>query len=195
MYIVYVTLMNANMAAALFLLAVFIYKGIYSEGARNFVPAFTITGAVATATGLHHAFTAPMPGSWNIVFGEPSILIGVLLLAAAWSISKGYSFAPLGVYGAMAGIVAIVIGYMVIDLELGRNSLPTGLAIIVAAVPGVLSLPAAVLAKSNPGLSRIFQYLAIIFLVVAAGMLAYTSINGYMSHLDSFQDFTPIYAR
>ena len=79
MYIVYVTLMNANMAVALFLLAVFIFRGIFSESARDFVPAFTLTGAVAVATGLHMVFTAPMPGSWNIAMGEPSVLMGVLL--------------------------------------------------------------------------------------------------------------------
>ena len=195
MYIVYVTLMNANIAVALFLLAVFIYKGIFSEGAKNFIPAFTLTGAVALATGLNQTFTAPMPGSWNIAMGEPSILIGVLLLGVAWSIARSYSFAPLAVYGAMAGIVAFTIGFRVITLELGRDSLETGLAIIAASIPGMLSLPAAFFAKSSPGLSRIFQWLAIIFLVVAAAMLAYASINGYVEHLDSFKDFVPIYAR
>ncbi|MDD4635120.1 MAG: DUF981 domain-containing protein [Dehalococcoidales bacterium] len=195
MYIVYVTLMNANMAIALFLLAVFIFKGIFSESARNFVPAFTITGAVAVATGMHMAFTAPMPGSWNIAMGEPSILIGVLLLGTAWSISKSYSFAPLGVYGFGAGLVAMVVGYQVINLGLGSNPVPTGIVMLVAGFPGVLSLPAAFFAKSNPGISRMIQWLAIILLVVAAGMLAYTSLNGYIGHLDSFSEFKPIYAR
>ncbi|MBN1369765.1 MAG: DUF981 domain-containing protein [Dehalococcoidaceae bacterium] len=195
MYIVFVTLMNANVAVALFLLAVFVYRGIFSESARNFVPAFTITGAVATATGLNMVFTAPMPGSWNIVMGESSVLIGVLLLGTAWSISKSYSFTPLGVYGAMAGIVVITMGLRVINLELGSNPMPTGLALIVAAVPGIFSLPAAFFAKSNPGLSRLCQWAAIILLVVAAGMLAYTAITGYWGHLDSFKEFRPIYAR
>lgn len=54
---------ECQIAVALFLLAVFIYRGIYSEHSRSFVPAFTITGAVATATGLHMTFTWPMPGS------------------------------------------------------------------------------------------------------------------------------------
>lgn len=83
--------------------------------------------------------------------GEPSILIGVLLLGAAWSISKAYNFTPLGVYGAMAGLVAIVVGYQVIDLGLGANPLPTGIALICAAVPGVLALPATFFARSKPG--------------------------------------------
>ena len=195
MPIVFVTLMNANVAAALFILAVFIYKGIYSEYAKNFVPAFAITGLVATTTGFYQTFTANMPGSWNIVMGEPSVLIGVLLLALAWSISRSYSFAPLAVYGLAAGIVAVTVGSRVINLGLGRDSLETGLAILIAGVPGILALPAAFWARSSPGASRIFQWLAIILLVIAAGMLAYASINGYWDHLEAYQDFVPIYNR
>ncbi len=195
MAIVFVTLMNANVAAALFILAVFVYKGIYSEYARNFIPAFAITGLVATTTGFYQTFTAPMPGSWNIAMGEPSVLIGVLLLGAAWTLSRSYSFAPLGVYAFAAGVVAVTVGARVINLELGRDSLETGVAIIVAGVPGILALPAAFWARSAPGASRIFQWLAIILLVVAAGMLAYASINGYWDHLEAYQDFVPIYNR
>jgi putative membrane protein len=195
MYIVYVTLMNANMAVALFLLAVFIFRGIFSESARDFVPAFTLTGAVAVATGLHMVFTAPMPSSWNIAMGEPSVLMGVLLLGAAWSISKSYSFAHLGVYGFGAGLVAMVVGFQVINLELGSEPLATGLVLLIAGFPGVMSLPAAFFAKSNPGVSRIFQWIAIVCLVVAAGMVAYTCLNGYYDHMESMANFKPIYAR
>ncbi len=186
MPIVYLTLMNANIAVALFLLAVFIYRGIYATNNKYFIPAFTITGFVSLVTGLHMTFTWPMPGAWNIAFGEPSIMIGALLLGAAWSIHKSWSFTPLGVYGAMAGLVVLVIAYRIIDLGLGENPVPTGLALIFAGLPGIFALPATFFANRNPGLGRLAQWVGIVLLVIAAGMLAYTSLNGYLDHLESF---------
>ena len=70
-----------------------------------------------------------------------------------------------------------------------------GLVLLIAGFPGVMSLPAAFFAKSNPGVSRIFQWIAIVCLVVAAGMVAYTCLNGYYDHMESMANFKPIYAR
>ena len=73
--IVYLTLMNANIAAALFIPAIFIYCGMSSAENKYFIPAFVITGFMSLATRLHMTLTWPMPGAWNIAFGEPSVMV------------------------------------------------------------------------------------------------------------------------
>ena len=65
------------------LLADFVYRGLNSTHQRQWIPGFGVTGAVALTTGLHMIFTWAVPGSFNIAFGETTVLFGVLLVGAA----------------------------------------------------------------------------------------------------------------
>jgi uncharacterized membrane protein len=51
--------------------------------------AFAVNGVLLTATGLHMTLTWPLAAGGfaysNIIFGEPALVLGVVLLAAAWA--------------------------------------------------------------------------------------------------------------
>lgn len=103
MFIDYITLMLINMVAGLFLLADYVYRGIDNSNQRQWIPGFGITGAIALTTGLHMSFTWPVIGSFNIAFGETSVLFGILFIAAAISLAQGWDLFTIAVYGFFAG--------------------------------------------------------------------------------------------
>jgi putative membrane protein len=87
MFIDYVTLMLANMAAGLLVLAVFLWRDISAatpDSGRRWAPAMAVPGLIATITGFAMTFTWPLPSPYNIAFGETSVMLGVLFLAASW---------------------------------------------------------------------------------------------------------------
>lgn len=72
--------MLVNLVAGLFLLAAHVYLGLNNTDQKRWISGFGMTGAIALTTGLHMIFTWPVPGSFNIAFGEMSVLFGLRLL-------------------------------------------------------------------------------------------------------------------
>ncbi|MFI6483494.1 DUF981 family protein [Nonomuraea sp. NPDC050663] len=58
-----------------------------TDGLTGYALAFGVLGTILTTTGLHMTLTWPLAGQGfpfdNIIFGEPSLAFGVMLLAAA----------------------------------------------------------------------------------------------------------------
>lgn len=90
MFINYITLMLINMVAGLFILASFVYQDLAEIYPKRWIPGFGMTGAIALATGLHMIWTWPVPGSFNIAYGEMSVLFGTLFLGASLALAFGW---------------------------------------------------------------------------------------------------------
>ncbi|MBW4616188.1 MAG: DUF981 domain-containing protein [Desmonostoc vinosum HA7617-LM4] len=186
MFIDYITLMLINMVAGLFLLAYYVDRGIDSPHQKQWIPGFGITGAIALTTGLHMTFTWPVGGSFNIAFGETSVLFGVLFVATAIALSQGWELLTIAVYAFFAGLAAIVIGVRIIDLQLTKQPLLSGIGFILTGLGGICAAPT-LQWKTN----RIWRFLGVVVLIIAA--LIWTSIgySAYWSHLESFQKWVP----
>jgi putative membrane protein len=117
MFINYITLMLINLVAGLFLLAGYVYYGIDRANQKLWIPGFGITGAIALVTGLHVIFTWPLTGSFNIAYGETTVLFGVLFLGASFALAFGWDLLTVAVYGFFAGLVAIVIGVRILRID------------------------------------------------------------------------------
>lgn len=74
----YVTLLLANMSAALVVLAAFLWRGLDRPDTRYWAPAFGMPGLVATIAGFAMTFTHPIPLPYSMAYGEMSVLFGVL---------------------------------------------------------------------------------------------------------------------
>jgi len=77
--------MGLAASAALLLLVAFPYFGARAPFTvrRAWAATFGALGGLLVILGLHLNFVWPLPGVANIVFGEPSLLFGVLLVTAA----------------------------------------------------------------------------------------------------------------
>ncbi|WP_236004080.1 DUF981 domain-containing protein [Nonomuraea antri] len=91
----YNTIMAVAAGVGLLLVVSFgrrVLRGDSLEHVDGWALAFAVVGAILTVTGLHMTLTWPLAGQGfpfdNIIFGEPSLAFGVLLLAAAFYLWK-----------------------------------------------------------------------------------------------------------
>lgn len=186
LFIDYVPLLLINMAAALCMLAWFVYEGLDATDQKPWVPGFAITGFVAVVCGLHMSWTWPLPGSHNIAFGEMSVLLGVLLLGAALALGKGWDLRILGVYGFLAGLCAIVLSIRIFDLGMTQLPFLTSAGFLLTGAGGIGVLP--VLYNKS---SRRLRIVGAVVLLAAALIWTFVACTGYWFHLSVSATWTP----
>ncbi|KYC39385.1 hypothetical protein WA1_32150 [Scytonema hofmannii PCC 7110] len=186
MFIDYITLMLINMVAGLFLLAYYVYQDLDSINQRRWIPGFGMTGGLALATGLHMIWTWPVAGSFNIAFGEMTVLFGILFIGAAVALAQGWDLLTVAIYAFFAGIAAIVVGLRIMNLSLTRQPLLSGIGFILTGLGGVFAAPTLYL-KTN----QTWRLIGAVVLIVAALIWAFTGYLAYWNHLDTFQKWVP----
>lgn len=187
MFIDYITLMLINMVAGLVLLADFVYRGLDGANLKRWIPGFGLVGAIALITGLHMTLTWPVPGSFNISFGETTVLFGGLYVAAAIAIAQGWDLFPLTVYACFAGLTSIVVGARMINLGQTQQPLVAGLGFILTGLGGVLAAPTLVYLRGNKN----WRTLGAVVLLVAALVWAIIGYRAYWGHMEVFSDWQP----
>jgi putative membrane protein len=187
MFIDYITLMLVNMVAGLVLLAGFVYVGLDGTNPKRWIPGFGIVGAIALVTGIHMILTWPVPGSFNISFGETSVMFGALYMAASIAIAMSWDLLTLAIYGFFAGLTSIVVGLRIINLGQTRQPWVAGIGFILTGLGGVLAAPTLVYLRDSKGW-RIF---GAIVLLIAALIWAIIGYRAYWGHLESFSDWQP----
>ncbi|MEI2580381.1 DUF981 family protein [Scytonema sp. PRP1] len=187
MFIDYISLMLINLAAGLALLATYVYSGLGSSNQKRWVPGFGVVGAIALVTGLHMTFTWPIPGSFNIAFGETTALFGILFVATSLTLAMGWELLTLGIYGFFAGLVSLLIGFRIINLGLTPVAVPAGIGFILVGLGGIFSAPALSL-KEN----RLLRNIGAIVLIVAALIFGFIGLTAYWVHLADFSTWQPL---
>jgi putative membrane protein len=178
MMIDYVTLMLINMATGFTLLGFFVWRGLDTEDRINWAPAFAITGLVAAVCGFVMTFTSPLPKPYSMVYGEMSVLLGVLFLGAAWALARGWELMPLAVYGFFAGAAAILLGIRIIELHLTLTPILSGVGFILSGAAGMFS-PVVVWQSEQKGL----RVIAAMALFATSAIWAYTGCLTYWAHM------------
>ena len=187
MFIDYVTLMLINLAAGLALLAAYVYFGLNWENQKRWIPGFSVVGAIALITGLHMTFTWPIIGSFNIAFGETTVLFGILLAGTSLCLAMGWELLTLGIYGFFAGLVSLLTGIRIINLGLTPIPLLVGIGFILVGVGGIFSAPTLYLKAP-----RLLRTIGGIVLIVAALFFAFIGLGAYWVHLAEFSTWKPL---
>lgn len=187
MFIDYLTLIMVNLVAGTALLAYFVYTGLDSDKEKFFAPAFGMVGIVALITGLHMTFKWPLPGSFNIAFGESTVLFGTVFLGTAITLAMNGDLIPISIYAFFAGLYSVLVGIRIIDLGLTKHPLPSGFGFILAGLGGLVAAPGLKFLKEN----KMARYFATAVLVAIALFWAYTFYQSLWGHLASFSDWTP----
>jgi len=185
MFIDYLALDLVNLVIALVLVAVFFV--FYVEKDQQKVgPGLLATGSIASISGLEMIFAWPLHGSYNIAFGEPMVLFGVLLFFTGLAVIKGWDLLTLGIFSVFAGLVAIVVGIRMMNLKMTSAPTLAGLAYILTGVGGMLAFPAYLLRKN-----MVPRIVVAALLIVAAVLFALTGYGSYWGHLASFAKWAP----
>ena len=186
MFIDYLTLMLVNMSAALALLGFFLLLGVQGADARAWSAPFLITGLIAFVTGLHMILTWPLPGPYNTLFGETTVLLGAILLGIALSVGMGRSLPPLAVFIVVASLVAILLGCRIINLSLTASPAMSGLGFILAGIGGLLTAGAFLCASS-----RSLKIVGASVLFVTAALWLFVGLSAYWAHAKSLGNWQP----
>jgi len=185
MFIDYVGLMLINMAIGLVTLAWCVYRSSDAPAERGWAAAFFAVSVPALACGFHMIFTWPLPGSYNTAYGELSVLLGTLFLAAGISTSAGWSLRPLFPYAFLSGAVAVEVGVKIVAMGLTQKPLLSGFGFAATGLGGML-LPVAALSRN-----RAWRALAAMSLAAGAAVWLYTGLLAYWGHLESFVKWVP----
>jgi putative membrane protein len=185
MFIDYLTLMLINMAAGLAILALFVLKYINGDR-KKLAPGLLVSGFVALVAGLHEIFTWPIIGSYNIPFGEMSVLYGVIMLGGAIALLRGWELLSLGMYATFAGAASIVLGIRLLSLKMTSEPLVAAGGFALTGLMGVLSLPVYYLRQH-----KVVRILAALALVGAAAIWTIFAFLGYWAHLANFAKWIP----
>ena len=180
----YIPLMLVNASAGLTPLAGYVAFGVTlpREQQRDFAPPFAVVGLLATIAGLHMALTWPMGEATKIymsMFGELTVLFGVLFLGAALALGKGWSLTGVALYAVVAALAALVLAAAV--WHFGLTAMPplTAAGFALSGLGGGLVLPVLRLRHHRP--LRIA--VALILLGAALVWLA-TALPAYWMHID-----------
>jgi putative membrane protein len=187
MFVNYITLMLVNMVAGLFLLAAFVYQGLDSTHQKQWIPGFGMTGAIALATGLHMIFNWPVRGSFNIAYGEMTVLFGILFIATSVALAQGWDLLTIAIYAFFAGGAAIVIGIRLINLSLTRSPILSGIGFILTGLGGVLASPTLLYLRTN----KTWRLIGAVVLSVAALIWAITGYMAYWGHIGQYSNWQP----
>lgn len=186
MFIDYLTLAMITVIAGIGLVIYFLYIELDIEKGQALAPAFGVVGLLGIVVGLHMALTWPMPGSYNIPFGEATALFGAVFLAAAIALAKGWDLFPTTLLGFFFGIYAVIAGLGIINLGLTDSPMISGISYIAAGVGGILS-PVAWKMRDN----KTIRILGIILMLVALGTTGIIFAGGLFGHLSLFSKWLP----
>lgn len=187
MFIDYLSLVMINMVAGTVLLAYYLWKGIDETDQRAYAAGFGGVGLVALITGLMISFTWPLPGSYNVGFGETTTLFGVVFLGTALALSQGWSLIPIAIYAFFAGVDAVIVGIRILSLGLTQEPLLSAVGFVLAGLGGIFAAPFFMFFRNN----RVFRMLAVLVLLATAVIWAVTFYGALWGHLASFAKWLP----
>jgi putative membrane protein len=181
----FVTLLLANMAAGLVVLAVYFLR-LPVETRHGYGIALLLSGIVAAVGGFYMSFIWPLPGAYNSLFGELSVLLGTIFAAVGWSLMTNGRLTGVAIYALIPSILAVMLGMRVLGLGMTAQPLMAAIGFWLTGVGGLLAAVAVFTA-----LRRGPSVVAGIVLVLAAGVWLLVATASFWMHMQSFSDYKP----
>ncbi len=187
MFIDNLTLMLICVSASFLTIAGYLLHGLHKdEGQGSWAAAFGVLGMVLLASGFHVTWAWPLPGAFNIAYGEPCVLLGALMIGASISIFKGWSLLPLTIPAFLFGGVSLVIAFSIIKLHMSSQPLITAIGFAISGVGGVFAFTPLVFPKL-----KIFKIVGALDMIGAGLFWAFTAYMSYYAHLQGFGKWLP----
>lgn len=187
MFIDYLTLVMVNLVAGLVILAYYVWKGMDAADQRPYAAAFFGVGLISLLTGLHISFTWPLPGAYNIGFGDTTTLFGIVFLMASIALWKGWDLKPVSMYAFFAGLDAVIVGLRIYNLQLTQSPIVSTLGFVLAGLCGIGAAPFMIWFKNN----KTARLLGALLLLAAAAVWFVTLQGSAWSHMETFSKYLP----
>ena len=150
------------------------------------VPAFGV-GAFDLISGFYMSFAWPMTGfgyAYNMLFGDPLLLFGLILIMAAFMIYKDMHPGIMPLLVLLLGIYVLVGAYSIVQLKLesGQN-LVTSMGLYLFDGIGAILAPVLYL-KPSTGTGKTLYYVEWIILgigTIFALVIGFMALNGHLA--------------
>ncbi len=186
MFTDYLAVMLINLGAGLALLAHYLYVKPTKESRKSWAAGFFAVGLLGLVTAVPMVITWPLPGGYNVAYGEPALFFSVLFIAAGLTLT--FEWEPLipAIYGFFGAIYAIIIGIRIEDLKLGADPFAALMGFVLTGIGGMLVLPA-IQWRDN----RTLAVVTAIILGLAALIWLYTGYDAGWAHILDFAKYLP----
>ena len=185
MFIDWLTLLLVNMMVALILHALFMWRFIEKEP-KKIVPGFLLVGAIALIAGFRMVFTWPLPGPYNIIYGELSVLLGGFFFMAGLAVAFGWDLLTIGIYAVFGGAVSILLGIRIWVSAMTSEPFVAGLGFVITGATAVITLPALALPKM-----KWIRWIVALAGLVSAVIWIVVGFPAYWAHIDAFGKWAP----
>jgi putative membrane protein len=186
-FIDFLTLVMINLVAGTVLLAYYLWKGIDEKDQKPYAAAFFITGLISLVTGLQISFNWPLPGSYNVGYGDTTVLFGAVFLATAIALSQGWSLIPVSIYAFFAAIDALIVGLRIYTLGLTKEPLISAVGFVLSGLAGLGVFPFLMWFRKN----KVVRWIGILLLLGAAVLWGITFYGSLWAHMASFAKWAP----
>lgn len=187
MFIDYLTMIMINLVAGSVLLAYYIWRGLDDADQRPYAAAFFGVGLLALIAGLNLSFNWPLPGSYNVGYGDTTTLFGIVFLSTGLALWNGWNLLPVAIYAFFAGIDAVIVGARILNLGLTKEPVISGVGFILAGLGGVAAAPFFMWFRDN----RTVRLLAAAVMVITAAIWAVTFYGALWGHMEAFSKWVP----
>lgn len=187
MFIDYLAVMLVNLGAGLALLALYLFTNPDKAARRSWASGFLAVGLLGLVTSLPMVLRWPLPGVFNIAYGEPALYLSLAFLAAAMTLVFEWEPYVPAIYGLFGGIYAIVVGIRMENLHLSSHPAVALTGFVLTGIGAILVLPA-VHYRAN----RTLTVVTAVILGVAALLWLYVGYDAAWGHLQDFAKYVPV---
>ncbi len=185
MFIDYVTIQLIAAASGLFLAGLYAIKFASPLKERvGFVYSFWMAGVVLSITGFDMIFTWPLPGAYNIIFGEPAIWFGILLIFLGFAIKAENDLFPLTLMFSAGGLINLVISGDILIYNMTQSPALAFVGFLTSGL-GALLVPFGLKSKT-------VRWIIAVLLIIAAIVFAITGFGAYYQHASDFAHWVPM---
>lgn len=153
------------------------------------VPAVGI-GIFDFMSGYEISFTWPLPAGYNMLFGDPLLFFGILLVVGAIMTYKKMKVSSLSFLSVILGIYVIMGAYGIFTYKLeSGNNLIGSMALYLA--DGIAALLAPMLIIEPKGVGKVLYYIEFVVLTLGTIVALYMGYTALTSHLVDFSKYFP----
>ncbi|KAA8922822.1 DUF981 family protein [Thermoplasma sp.] len=144
------------------------------------MPAIGI-GVFDFLSGFIMSFTWPLPSSYNMLFGDPLLVTGLILIMSAFAYYKHYDLSSVSILLFFLGIYVLIeaVGIVNYHLESGDNLLAAMGLYIVDGI-GALISPIMFIDPKKGKLAYMVEAVILIIGTIIALFIGYTAIYGHL---------------
>ena len=168
----------------------------YRKGEKNIeeimkpgVMPLGILGGIIVVMGVYGEMTWPLPGSYNILFYDPYLILGLIILMMAVALGLKQKLQYTGIIALFAGAIAIYYGANAYLDKMTSSPIAMLGLYIAFGLTGMFTYPTTLIYDMLPGKGRVSKGWTVILvlfwigLIVSAVLAAVTAIEAVPQHL------------